>query len=73
MGTVTSARADVPEYRCTAGMNRGTMPLRIHPSPNDVSGATGAGKESPMIGVVEWIAPVRNTSWVAACFGTVDR
>jgi len=27
----------------------------------------------PMIGVVEWIAPVRNSAWVAACFGTVDR
>ena len=25
-----------------------------------------------MFGVVEWIAPVRNSAWVAACFGTVD-
>lgn len=28
---------------------------------------------SPLIGVVEWTAPVRNTAWVAACFGTVDQ
>ena len=27
----------------------------------------------PMFGVVEWIAPVRNCAWVAACFGTVDK
>jgi len=26
-----------------------------------------------MLGVVEWIAPVRNAAWVAACFGTMDR
>jgi hypothetical protein len=26
----------------------------------------------PNTGIVEWTAPVRNTSWVAACFGTVD-
>jgi hypothetical protein len=26
-----------------------------------------------LTGIVEWTAPVRNTSWVAACFGTVDR
>jgi hypothetical protein len=26
----------------------------------------------PMISVVEWFAPVRNSDWVAACFGLVD-
>ena len=30
-------------------------------------------KGDPMVGVVEWTAPVRNSAWVAACFGTVDR
>jgi hypothetical protein len=27
----------------------------------------------PMVGIVEWTAPVRNCAWVAACFGTVDQ
>jgi hypothetical protein len=26
----------------------------------------------PTMPVVEWIAPVRDRAWVAACFGTVD-
>jgi hypothetical protein len=26
----------------------------------------------PMMTVVEWIAPVRNSAWVAACFGLLD-
>jgi hypothetical protein len=70
-------------------MNRGTMRLRIPNSRNQqpelrvrmrkanpygqTRMAKPLWKESPMIGVVEWTAPVRNTSWVAACFGTVDR
>jgi len=33
--------------------------------------ATETGVE--MFGVVEWIAPVRNSAWVAACFGSVDQ
>jgi hypothetical protein len=33
----------------------------------------GPNTEIPKSGIVEWTAPVRNTSWVAACFGTVDR
>ena len=27
----------------------------------------------PTMPVVEWLAPVRDREWVAACFGTVDR
>jgi len=29
-------------------------------------------RRTPMI-VVEWIAPVRNSAWVAACFGMCDQ
>jgi hypothetical protein len=29
-------------------------------------------KGDPMFVVVEWKAPVRNSAWVAACFGLLD-
>jgi hypothetical protein len=34
--------------------------------PSDATLASGA------MPVVEWLAPVRDLDWVAACFGTVD-
>jgi hypothetical protein len=55
------------------------MVLRTEVSPVAVLGLgrmirdMTARRGMPMNGVVEWIAPVRNTAWVAACFGTVDR
>jgi hypothetical protein len=28
---------------------------------------------TPMMTVIEWFAPGRNSAWVAACFGLMDQ
>ena len=40
--------------------------------PNPPRPATGPqDKGDLMISVVEWLAPIRNAAWVAACFGSL--
>jgi hypothetical protein len=57
-------RAGLVTRRIVTTVNRGTMGF--------VRNSVGT-KGDPMVGVVEWTAPVRNSAWVAACFGSVDR
>jgi hypothetical protein len=64
MATVRPTRGTSFDIEVWRGMNRGTMGF--------VRNSVGT-KGAPMVGVVEWTAPVRNSAWVAACFGTVDR